>query len=569
MPTKPRFTVDTHLFRELGTQLVGRASTALVELIKNAYDADAGEVHVHGEALEDGKRGIIRIHDTGTGMLLKQFEEGYLRIASRGKEASGRYSPVFRRRYTGAKGIGRLAARKLAELQEITSIAGDGKGRRHRLSARIDWDAIERKDTLDELGDEEMSVTASPLTEKDRTAPGTEILLRQLRQQWTPGELKRFLWELQSCEPFQLLTRPLYGKDGGHRILDEPLLFEEPRVRDTSKKDSFRVSLTGALEEPEGYWELFANAVEWVIEVEASVQDKTVQYGIAPSRTHRMHCPQAEKKIFTGPHPNLGSGLSFQARLLLRKRGWTLMEKARDWLEPRTGIRVFMEGFRVLPYGEERNDWLSIDADNTRRNKGQELLGGELLDAEERALEQHKRLGLSGSPNAMFMGAVFLTEARAPSLKMLINREGFAPDPAFAALELILRTANHLFIRRRALAKYLAKESAKPPEGDPRERSPASPEPSGPGGPRGGLSATQPGLSTHSGSTSAPSKASARDSAPGPDVPAMVEQVRSMEAKLDRILQEVRLEKKLRQDLVGLRRSLAEHRQDLERHAAR
>ena len=30
----PHFTVDTHLFRELGELLVGRDSTALVELIK-------------------------------------------------------------------------------------------------------------------------------------------------------------------------------------------------------------------------------------------------------------------------------------------------------------------------------------------------------------------------------------------------------------------------------------------------------------------------------------------------------------------------------------------------------
>ncbi len=48
---KETFTVDTHLFRELGELLVGRDSTALVELIKNSYDADATEVLVHAERL--------------------------------------------------------------------------------------------------------------------------------------------------------------------------------------------------------------------------------------------------------------------------------------------------------------------------------------------------------------------------------------------------------------------------------------------------------------------------------------------------------------------------------------
>jgi hypothetical protein len=38
------FSVDTHVFRELGELLVGRDSTALLELIKNCYDADATHV---------------------------------------------------------------------------------------------------------------------------------------------------------------------------------------------------------------------------------------------------------------------------------------------------------------------------------------------------------------------------------------------------------------------------------------------------------------------------------------------------------------------------------------------
>src|SRR5690242_15534648 len=45
------FSVDTHLLRELGALLVGRDSTALLEMIKNAYDADATSVSVHGADL--------------------------------------------------------------------------------------------------------------------------------------------------------------------------------------------------------------------------------------------------------------------------------------------------------------------------------------------------------------------------------------------------------------------------------------------------------------------------------------------------------------------------------------
>src|SRR6266571_533760 len=117
----PTFTVDTHLFRELGELLVGRDSTALIELIKNAYDADATKVVVYGTGLSDPEAGFIRIIDDGIGMTRTDFQNGFLRIASRAKETAERRSMRFDRRYTGAKGIGRLAAHKLAKLLEVES----------------------------------------------------------------------------------------------------------------------------------------------------------------------------------------------------------------------------------------------------------------------------------------------------------------------------------------------------------------------------------------------------------------------------------------------------------------
>ncbi len=72
----PRFTVDTHLFSELGALLVGRDSTALNELVKNAYDADASTVVVHGERLRSDNGSIVVIDD-GTGMNLDTFTRGF------------------------------------------------------------------------------------------------------------------------------------------------------------------------------------------------------------------------------------------------------------------------------------------------------------------------------------------------------------------------------------------------------------------------------------------------------------------------------------------------------------
>ncbi len=44
-------------------------------------------------------------------------------------------------------------------------------------------------------------------------------------------------------------------------------------------------------------------------------------------------------------------------------------ESLKAWSGRAHGVRVFMEGFRVLPYGEPKNDWLALDRDYAGRAK--------------------------------------------------------------------------------------------------------------------------------------------------------------------------------------------------------
>ena len=177
MPSE-KFTVDTHLFRELGELLVGRNSTALVELIKNAYDADATQVAIDGQYLSDPRRGVITVTDNGTGMSPNQFKEGFLRIASRIKEAGHRKSLRYERRFTGAKGIGRLAAHKLAKHITITSIPDSqvSTNGNEITEASIDWDIIESLGTLDEV----------------EGSNAVQLKVARVRQRQHPG--LRFVW---------------------------------------------------------------------------------------------------------------------------------------------------------------------------------------------------------------------------------------------------------------------------------------------------------------------------------------------------------------------------------------
>jgi len=183
----------------------------------------------------------------------------------------------------------------------------------------------------------------------------------------------------------------------------------------------------------------------WVLEVDAGKD--VVKYGVAP--TQRLigelgHEPEGQsfKLSRNGDRDGLVSRLEFQARVLIA----TTQPPAalRETLRRTSGVRVYMEGFRVLPYGEPGDDWLEIQRSYVTRSR--------TLDLEQGIGEGAKDEGLVRTPVDQVFGAVFLTEERAPDLQMLVNREGFVPGAAFEDLRTLLKRAIDLTTRVRAQA---------------------------------------------------------------------------------------------------------------------
>ncbi len=454
------FTVDTHLFRELGELLVGRDSTALVELIKNAYDADATQVTVHGERLDDPDHGRIIISDNGVGMTPDQFTRGFLRIASRIKEEGDRRSPRYKRRYTGVKGVGRLAAHKLARRISVNSVPDPefaGKTAK-AVSGSIDWDIVESKETLDDLETTD-AIAISPENRPPDARSGTVIELRGLRRKWTSRERARLFSEVQTFQPPPvLLNLP-------PRTVDYSLLFDPPRFADTRRKDpGFALELTGDFESGEEYWQTLVQAADWVIDIDADKKDKQVHYLVTPTCKYQRETKGAEQRDYSIPHPSSRDGPFFQARILVREGIGRFKRAQRPWVDKESGIRVYMEGFRVLPYGEPSDDWLSIDADYTKRAPALRFL--DEFDLSDVEVEDADRALVFLRKNAYF-GAVFLTQSRAPALRMLVNREGFVPDAGLDALYHVVRAGIDLSVRVRAAAskdKRAARREARRPK---------------------------------------------------------------------------------------------------------
>lgn len=97
----------------IGDELISDEPVAVVELVKNAYDADASKVRVafKGENLLDPDTLVVQ--DDGHGMELQTVLAGWFEPGTIHKK-QGQRSPGGRL-FQGAKGIGRFAAARLAE----------------------------------------------------------------------------------------------------------------------------------------------------------------------------------------------------------------------------------------------------------------------------------------------------------------------------------------------------------------------------------------------------------------------------------------------------------------------
>jgi len=149
------FTVDSQLLGELGERLVTRNYIALSELVKNAYDADATKIIIRfintkrgGTKAEDGE---IHLIDDGHGMTFKQVEDYWMRIATPYKVREP-ISPIFGRKKTGDKGIGRFACRRLAKKLIIETIAKAPDSEEVEWTKmEFDWENFKPGTTLTEI----------------------------------------------------------------------------------------------------------------------------------------------------------------------------------------------------------------------------------------------------------------------------------------------------------------------------------------------------------------------------------------------------------------------------------
>lgn len=151
------FRVHASLIYKLGESLIADEVTALSELIKNSYDADATicvlSIDSNYTETIDGSvhRGLIELSDNGCGMDLSTIVNGWLTLSNSPKKKMKREektTPKYHRYPLGDKGLGRISVQKLGRnMQMITKAATS----RMEYTVIIPWGDFLKNTTIDQI----------------------------------------------------------------------------------------------------------------------------------------------------------------------------------------------------------------------------------------------------------------------------------------------------------------------------------------------------------------------------------------------------------------------------------
>ncbi len=339
------FTIEGRVLRELGERLVKNPEVAVVELVKNAYDADARECVVFYYPPTS-----ITIEDDGCGMTLSQFIGGWMRIGTSAKELLA-ISDKFQRFITGEKGIGRFAVRFLGRALELVTVADDEeRGVRTRLTAQFDWPEFDRNQ---DLGDVEVPYR---LVEVEETVPtGTTLEISDLRMAADELDLNSVrTGSIGVLSPVRSLFRQL---PGDHDI-----------AADREGADpGFTLKILSEDSEDEGD---VASSILSAFILRARLKVRDDMYDL---RIYRRGMKRPFLKI-VDTYQNDIAMLNADIRFFPRRAGtFTNMpldgRKAQRWISDNHGVTLFDRNFRVPPYGSPRNDWLRLQADAARNRR--------------------------------------------------------------------------------------------------------------------------------------------------------------------------------------------------------
>lgn len=379
---KWRFDIST--FQLIGRELITDRVTALFELVKNSYDANARKVTVTFDNVRPSKENpevpvpgsLITIKDDGYGMTLSDVRDKWMVIGTSSKRKE-RISPSpFNRRCVGEKGIGRFAVDKLgSKVNIITKKAGESQW----LKVEIDWNRYSKlmeADGINLFTDIENSYTYLPAD--DILESGTSLVITDVREPWLEGDIKHFINESAR------ITSPFVRLNPSFRVLT---IAGEYGIED------YGVSNTSDLSIATLSYEISCN----------EGKQESLQYN---EITHTIDKVLIDEQIF--------GGINFKIYYFEPNDREKYRKKYK--YEAIDGVKIYRDGMLTTPFVETEKD-----SDNKR----------DILGIDKRVWENI----FDKISSRQFIGILDITKENNPKIMDATNRQDFLDNDEYKALK--------------------------------------------------------------------------------------------------------------------------------------
>ncbi|EJN8560409.1 ATP-binding protein [Vibrio alginolyticus] len=414
------FDVDAQLITELGERLVSRNHIGISELIKNSYDADSPSVDVTLIKASENNlaNSELIISDEGSGMTFETVQSRWMTIGTSNKRANP-VSKVYGRPVTGNKGIGRFACQRLAESLELTTCAKTDNGFQH-TTVVFDWDDFSPGKRLSKVKCQYNSFNSS------EGSPGTILRLKRLREKVTERDFKMILKSITLISVATPVKRRGFEEDPGFGANITAPEFES-LVGSAAFKANDKLLSSG--------WGTISGKIsdKGLLSIELSSKDTEVQtYSYSSGKlipladiSFKIHIVPLKVRDEIDPYRD--------STLLTRK-------VIKDITDIHSGIKLYLNGFRVYPYGEvsEGDDWLQIAHDISRRRGSSGFI--ELHDiASQMGITNPNRAMLNHPGTRSLIGNIIIEGKAVNAFQVKMDREGLVATENFKNLKDAIR----------------------------------------------------------------------------------------------------------------------------------
>lgn len=335
----------------IGRELIQDCTAAIMELVKNAYDADSPDVYIEFICSPNEENYSIVVTDHGHGMTKDTVINKWM-VPSTTDKLDRKYSPKGRT-MQGRKGVGRYAVAILGNELKLETVTANGL----KTIVIVNWEKIENAEYLDKV---EIPVQTIQTTEP----PGTRLTIKGdgvFLEQWTSKHFETLLYELKK------LNSPIEVSYDSQKKKDDFSIHLKingfPETKDINQKiepfplfDLFDYKITGNIAADGTGW------LEYASQKARNIAKEEIFFNYGKP----TYCGELffDIRVYDRDKDAIESLIS---RGLTDENGnYIGKNQAKNLLNSSNGIGVYRNGFRIRPLGDPDFDWLRLNEERVQ-----------------------------------------------------------------------------------------------------------------------------------------------------------------------------------------------------------